>query len=292
MNPNYDDIAYFLEVAQTHNLSRAAERLGITQPSVSAAMKRLEAALDTTLLIRGKTGVQLTKSGVEMARKGRLLLLQWDQLRHEIKKRETTISGQYVIGCHPSVGLYTLSNFLPDLIQRHPELEIRLVHDLSRKVVEQVIRFEIDFGLVINPVRHPELVIRPLCTDEVLFWTAYPPSSTQVLDPDNGVLVCDPDLLQAQSLLAELEKRQLGFRRVVSSGNLEVIADLTASGVGVGILPRRVATRRGMPELRPLGDGLPVFRDTLCLVHRADAQKTKSAGTLIEAIRRSVIQTG
>lgn len=285
MTPAYADILYFLEVAQTRNISRAAERLGIAQPSLSAAMKRLEEALDATLLLRSRTGVQLTKAGVELARKGRLLLLQWDQLRADVKKQEAAISGQYVLGCHPSVALYTLSRFVPDLVQQHPDLELRLVHDLSRRVVELVISFEADFGLVINPVRHPDLVITPLCTDEVLFWTASPPSPTQVLDAEAGVLVCDPELQQAQQLLGSLKRQQLGFRRVVPCSNLEVAADLTAAGVGVGILPRRVATRPGMPALQPLADKLPVFRDTLCLVYRADAQRTLGAEAIIRAIR-------
>ncbi|MEB3188062.1 MAG: LysR family transcriptional regulator [bacterium] len=293
MTPNYLDILYFLEVAATGNLSRAAERLGIAQPSLSAAMKRLEEAVDATLLLRSRTGVQLTKAGMEFAHRGRLVLLQWDQLRTEIKKRETSISGQYILGCHPSVALYTLSGFLPALMQDHPDLELKLVHDLSRKIVEQVIRFEIDFGLVINPVRHPDLVILTLCTDEVLFWTASPPSSTQVIDPGKGVLLCDPDMLQTQWLLQELKKRHHAFRRIVASGNLEVVTELTAAGAGVGLLPARVATRPGRPTLIPLsGQDLPVFRDTLCLVYRADAQKTKSAETIVRAIRQSLANPG
>ncbi|MEB3188463.1 MAG: hypothetical protein VKP72_13610 [bacterium] len=73
----------------------------------------------------------------------------------------------------------------------------------------------------------------------------------------------DPDLLQEQSLLGDLEKGQIGFRR-------------------------RVAKRRRMPGLQPLGAGEPGYRDSLCLVYRADAQKTTGAETLLEAIRRSV----
>jgi DNA-binding transcriptional LysR family regulator len=275
-------------VAHVGNLSRAAERLGIAQPSLSAAMKRLEEALDTTLLLRGRTGVQLTKAGEELRRKGRLLLLQWEQLRGEVKKRETAVSGQYVIGCHPSVALYTLPLFLPGLVAQHPELEVKLVHDLSRRVVEHVVSFEVDFGLAINPVRHPDLVITRLCTDEVTFWTASPPSPTQVMDPERGVLVCDPELMQTQRLLKGLARHATGFRRVVTSGSLEVVAELTAAGVGVGLLPRRVATRPGGPRLVPLDQRLPAHPDTLCLVYRADMQRTPGAATLIQAIKQAV----
>ena len=288
MMPSFADITYFLEVAQTKNISRAAERLGITQPSLSTAIKRLEDSLGTTLLIRGRAGVQLTKSGAELSAKGRHLLLNWEQLRADINKKESSVGGQYIIGCHPSVAMYSLSHFLPELVQSYPDLEIRLEHDLSRKITEKVISFEIDFGIVVNPVRHPDLVIKELCTDDVLFWTAKKPSSTQNLDPKTSVLVCDLNLVQVQKLLADLNRTKRGFKRVIQSTNLEVITDLTASGVGVGILPKRVATKSAHQNVRPLSDPMPIFKDRICLVYRADAQKTKGSEKIIAAIKKGV----
>ena len=57
------DLTYFIEVAHTKNLSRAAERLGITQPSLTLAIQRIEHSLGTDVLIRSKKGVVLTKAG-------------------------------------------------------------------------------------------------------------------------------------------------------------------------------------------------------------------------------------
>lgn len=284
----FTDITYFIEVAQTQNISRAAERLGITQPSLSSAMKRLEDSLGVTLFIRGRTGVQLTKAGKELLGRGRLLILNWEQLRADVNKKETGMSGQYVIGCHPSVALYSLSHFLPKLMQQYSELEIKLTHDLSRKITEGVISFEIDFGIVVNPVRHPDLVIHELCTDDVLFWTASKPSSTQSLNSKTGVLICDLNLMQVQKLVDDLQKNGHGFKRTIQSSSLEVITDLTASGAGVGILPGRVATRIPSQKLRPLEGSLPVFKDKICLIYRADAQKTYGSRMIIDAIKTSV----
>lgn len=288
MEPTYTDITYFIEVAQTNNISRAAERLGITQPSLSSAMKRLEDALGATLFIRSRTGVQLTKAGKELQAKGRLLLLNWEQLKSSINKKVTEVSGQYIIGCHPSVALYSLPYFLPSLLQNYQELEVKLVHDLSRKITEKVISFEIDFGIVVNPIRHPDLIIHELCKDDVLFWTAIKPSSTQTLDSLKGVLICDFNLIQVQKLLSDLQKRKHYFKRIIQSSNLEVIASLTASGVGVGILPSRVAARIDAQTIKPLNDNLPVFKDKICLVYRSDAQKTKGSQLIINAIKKSV----
>ena len=287
MTPNFSDITYFIEVAQCKNISRASERLGITQPSVSAAVKRLEDSLGTILLIRSRSGVQLTKAGSELASKGRVLLQSWEQLSSEIKKRENEVSGRYIIGCHPSVALYSLPHFLPQLMQQHANLEIELTHDLSRKITEQVIRYEVDFGVVVNPIEHPDLVIKPLCSDEVSFWVTKKSSSTQCLDPNKGILICDLNLNQVKKLLADLKRRKMGVQRIVHSSNLEVICDLTASGLGVGILPQRVATRIPSHQLKRLTPDLPVFKDKICLVYRADAQKTHGGKVIAEAIKNS-----
>ncbi len=198
MLPSFTDIYYFLEVARSTSISRAAEKLGITQPSLSAAMQRLEDKLGTLLFVRGRSGVQLTRAGRDLLDGGAELVTRWQQLKASISKREQEPGGQYVLGCHPSVAMYTLANFLPRLLQTYPSLEVKLMHDLSRKITEGVISFSIDLGIVVNPVQHPDLVIRELCHDVVSFWCARKPSTVQTLDADDSVLICDPELAQGK----------------------------------------------------------------------------------------------
>lgn len=288
--PTYSDIIYFIEVANRQNITRAAERLGITQPSLSLSIKRLEDAFGTTLLVRGRTGVKLTKAGTELLRKGRLFLLNWEQLKSDISKKEKGICGNYIIGCHPSVAFFTLSSFLPEIMQTYPELEVTLIHDLSRHITERVISFEIDFGIVANPIKHPDLVIKDLFTDEVSFWTSSTPSSTQEFNSKTAVLVCDLNLIQVQKLLDNLKKRNQVFKRIVHSSDLEVIADLTASGLGIGILPNRVATKIASYNLKILDKTLPIYKDKICLIYRADIQTTQSSAMIIEIIKKRLLR--
>lgn len=288
MVPNFSDIQYFIEVSHTKNISRAAERLGITQPSLSSAIKRLENSIGTNLFVRNRTGVELTKAGKDFLTRSRQLLFSWEQLKTEVNKKSNEVSGQYTIGCHPSVGLYCLSLFLPDLVQNHPDLEIRLVHDLSRKITEGIISFEIDFGIVVNPVKHPDLVIHELCTDEVLFWTCKNPSHTQNLNSKSSVLICDLNLIQTQKIINDLQKKDFEFKRIIQTSDLEIISDLTSAGVGIGIIPRRVASIINPARLKPLDDRFPSFSDTICLVYRSDFQKNKSSKIIIQSIRSSI----
>ncbi len=286
--PSPHDLVYFIEVSQTLNVSRAAERLGISQPTLSLAVQRLEANFGAPLLIRTKSGVHLTHSGQKLVAQARLLLLEWERIREDALRDENEIRGRYIIGCHPSVALYSLPSFVSDLLAQNAELELKLVHDLSRKITEDVISFKVDFGIVVNPWQHPDLVIRAMAKDEVTLWVG--PKRTPLQDPYSGeaVLICDDDLLQTQAILKQLAKKGMGFKRVLNTSSLEVITALVASGAGVGILPTRVATRIKAQKLEPFGEESPRFLDKIYLVFRADVQKSKASRRLAKIIEATM----
>ncbi len=281
--PSASELLYFIEVSNTLNVSRAAERLGISQPTLSLAIQRLEASLGTALLIRSKSGVKLTHAGQKFLGRARQLVHEWERLRDDTLKEEDEIRGRYVIGAHPSVALYSFPELIPALLGEHPNLELKLTHDLSRKITEDVISFKTDFGIVVNPWKHPDLVIKTLGKDEVSLWTSKKPSKLQDLTGGHAVLICDPDLVQSQSILRQLSKHGLEFSRVLTSSNLEVVASLVAAGAGIGILPALVATRLDTYGIKPLDKG-PKFADSHCLVYRADAQTSKASRLLSRRI--------
>lgn len=283
MIPSPAELNYFVEIANTLNISRAAERLGISQPSLSLAVKRLEDAVGVDLLIRSKSGVALTRAGQKFVAQARQLLDEWDRLSSEAIRGESQLTGRYVIGCHPSVGMYSLPHFLPGLLREYPEVELKLLHGLSRQVTDDVIGFKCDFGIVVNPVEHPDLVIKVLAKDEVGLWSGPGGRALKDAEAGNGVLICDPDLLQSQSIIKQMAKKGLGFKRTVYSSSLEVVTTLTACDAGIGILPGRVATKDKHQGLVPLAQA-PKFQDKICLIYRADAQKSAASKILINAI--------
>jgi len=274
MLPSPSEITYFVEVANSKNLSRAAERLGVRQPTLSLAIKKLEHTLGVDLLIRTKTGVKLTKFGHEFLIGAKNILEDWERLKGQATAQHEEIGGRFTIGVHPSVALYTLKFFLPKLLNKYPHLEVHLNHGLSREMTEEVISFRLDLGIVVNPVSHPDLVITNLCKDEVTFWTASKNSN-------QDILIYDPNLLQSQDLLKKLKFK---FSRTIHSSNLEVIRYLTISGAGVGILPARVA-KTGGGKIELFKKNAPKFLDQISLVYRADAIKGITPRVLIEAIK-------
>ncbi|PIK13730.1 LysR family transcriptional regulator [Halobacteriovorax sp. JY17] len=277
MLPSSNDIQYFLEVSKTLNLSRSAERLGVTQPTLTLAIKRLESSLGVTLLIRSKNGVSLTRHGESFQRESKKFLEEWYELKSKVIKEKDDIRGIYSIGVHPSVALYTLGSFIPDLYTTYPHLEVNLTHSSSRIITEQVISHQLDMGIVVNPVSHPDLVIIKLISDEVTLWEIEG-------NKNRDVLLCDPDLTQTSTLMQKIKKQKFSFKRIIHSGNLEVLTNLVESGAGIGILPGKVVTAsRG--DLKTIKDA-PIFKDNICLVYRCDRVKTKASELLISEIKK------
>lgn len=273
---SWDDVRYFVEVAQVGTITRAAERLGIRQPSLSAAMQRLEKRLGCELLIRSKSGVELTREGKLLAARGRTFLSEWEQLESHVTRQSDEPAGRITIGAHISVASHWLPKTLPSMLAKWPKLEVSVVHDLSRRVNDLIVSHQLDFGIVVNPLRHPDLVISELATDVFSVWGKTRGFAATVL--------YDPDLQQAQTILRQLEQRGVHFQRSLTSSSFEVLVRLAAEGAGTAILPAHLAEQTRYRLRQPMKDP-PRVRDSICLVYRADAQRTPAARALVQALR-------
>jgi DNA-binding transcriptional LysR family regulator len=284
MLPSAAELEYFQEVSHSLNLSRAAERLGISQPSLSLAIRRLEQTMGATLLIRHKHGVSLTQAGKQLLLHVRQLLQFWESTKSKALASQEEIQGRFIVGCNSVIAIYRVASFLPDLLEKHPRLEINLQHDLSQKITEQVINLSIDIGIVINPVKHPDLIIRKLGYDETGFWIGS--GNRKIQDPysENAVVVCNPNSIQAQALLLQCKKVGIHFKRVVTTESMEVVANLTANGCGIGIIPARVAKSLHPRKLKPIPK-LPNYSDELCLIYRNENRSIKAIQAIVTAIK-------
>jgi DNA-binding transcriptional LysR family regulator len=271
--PDQRDLVYFEKIARVQSLSRAAERLGVGQPGLSLVVKRLEEVIGVPLFIRQNRGLLLTRAGQRLLSRCGRLQEEWSLLLSATKNEELALKGKFRLGCHTTVAHYCLNPFVKDFYTQYPEIDFELRHGLSRQVCESVISANVDFAFVINPVRHPDLIIKSLAKDEVGFWGV-----DQHL-PD--VLIFDPELQQSQALI---KKSGHKFKRYVRSSSLEVVASLAESGAGVAILPERVAKSLAPSTMKIRTK--ETFQDEITFVYRFDLPKTAAATAVLEAVKR------
>lgn len=267
-----DDIRYFLTASETLNMTRASEIIGRSQPALSYSIKRLENKLGGELFIRHKNGIQLTKLGEEFQKRSFRLIYEWEQLQNIATPDSGLVQGLYTLALHPSVGLYTLEFFIPKLQLDFPRLNFHFIHGISREMTEKVINWEADFGIIVNPIEHPDLIIKKLYTDEVTLFHAANPQDK---------LIYDKKLAQSEYILKNIQKH-LNIRSSFTTSNLEIAARLTAIGLGYGILPSTVASQ--YPQLKKLKEA-PVYKDEICLVYRPEKHQNPVSQRIIESIK-------
>ncbi len=270
-------------------MSAAARALHVSQPTLTVAVRNLEESLQTTLFLRDSRGVSLTESGRVLLERTEDIFALVERTEQSIRGLENEAVGQFTLGCYESLGAYFLPRFMVEFWELAPRVELSLWNGSSPKVREAVIDRTIHFGLVVNPLPHPDLVMTELFQDamEVLITSAEP--ETQSLEEAHarikkGPLIMAGRVPQCQDLLNRFAAGGYAPDRVLSCGDLELVKSLALEGVGVALLPRRVAAYGHPGSLRRLHVGLPAFPDTISLLYRGDLHRTKAALALKDAL--------
>ncbi len=227
----------------------------------------------------------MTQAGKQLLLHARQLLQDWENTRSKVLASHQEVQGCFTIGCHSTMAIHTVSEFLPTLLEENPKLEIQLQHDLSRKIMEQVIGLSIDIGIVANPLKHPDLIIVKLCDDEVTFWVGPGERKIQNLHSKEAIILCDPDLTQTQSLMKMTNKINMGYSRIIKMNSLEVVASLTEKGCGIGLLPARVVQLMSPKKLKRIPNA-PVYHDKLCLIYRNENRDIYAIQAIIDAVKK------
>jgi len=148
-------LRYFVAVAETGNLSRAAEKLFVAQPPLSLQIRQLEEEIGAALFTRHPKGMRLTRAGEALLPEARDLLERAARLKQAGGRAPD--AGSLALGYVPSA----VSTVIPELVralrQAHPGIEIRLHEMISDEQREALIHGRIDAGLARSQLRHPRL---------------------------------------------------------------------------------------------------------------------------------------
>lgn len=283
MLPSPVELTYFSEVADSLNLSRTSKRLGVTQPSLSLAIKRLEHTLGLQLFIRHKQGVSLTPAGEKLLSQVKPLLQYWENTKINVRDTHQHIQGRVTIGCRSATALL-MGGFLKNLLHTHPNLEVSFKFQNAQKIAEGVIHSTIDIGLISNPPQHPDLIIHKINDVEMSFWVGAGNSPLQAIDSGQAVIICESNAPMAQTLLRKIGKDNRRIARTINVNSLEVVAHFTMEGCGIGILPSCFEHPSYHGKLTRLTD-LPSATSDICLIYRHENKNVAAIKAITNAIR-------
>jgi len=159
-------LRYFLAVAEAGSFSRAADRLGISQPSVSQQMRDLEAALRVALFQRRGKRILLTSSGVIFQEHAHALLRQLENFLEELGHEPGEMRGSLHLGVIPALNVPLVPRLLQLFAANHPGISL-VVEEISSTEIETAIEEgRMDVGLGFLTRHSPNLRYERLCTDE------------------------------------------------------------------------------------------------------------------------------
>ena len=144
-------LQYFLAIAREETISKAAESLHITQPTLSRQMKGLEEQLGKQLFIRGNRKINLTEEGILLRQRAEEIISLVEKTESEIMHSDTTISGDIYIGSGETEGMRILAKVIDTCHKEYPKIKFHLYSGNSQDVVEKIENDLIDFGVLIEP---------------------------------------------------------------------------------------------------------------------------------------------
>jgi len=239
----------FAAVAEAGHLTRAAERLHISQPALSAQIKALEDELGVALFERTSSGMILTAGGQRLLGEAEKVLAAAQGLRNEARALKGEVAGKAAVGTVLEPDLSRVGELLSVMVERYPLLQLELHHEISGAALEKVRSGELDASFFYGDLAHPSVAgvaLRPL-----VYRVAAPAAWRERIAgagwPDIAALpwVLTPPISSHHRLAAALfRKHGVEPTKVVEADQEPVISSLVASGVGLSLMREDVALER------------------------------------------------
>jgi len=292
-------LQYAVAVADTRSFRRAAERCGVSQPSLSAQLAQLEGALGVRLFERDRRRVLPTPAGEGLIERARRVLVDADDLIDAARRSGDPLAGTLAIGVIPTVSPYLLPAAASAIRRAHPRLTVRWLEDKTEPLARELhagrldaalLALEADLGgplqrevigrdrfVLATPRTHPlAKPTRPARLGDL--------RGTPLLLLDDGHCLRD----QALAVCGGARAEELAFRAT----SLPTLAQMVSAGAGITLLPRMAIEtegRRADLAVRPLADER-AFR-TLAVVWRPSSPLGPALRKLAATIRGSYEKT-
>lgn len=295
---NLRDLRYLVALADERHFGRAAERCYVSQPTLSAQIRKLEEYLGVTLVERQPKRVTLTEAGEKVVARARRLLLEADAIVEVAKTDRDPLAGPLRLALIPTVGPYLLPEIARPLKRALPRLKLMLYEYQTAPLLEKLRDGELDLGILALPVAADGLATAELYEES--FTLAVPANHPLAarervrvadLEGETLLLLEDGHCLRDQALevCSRIEVGEDGDYRATS---LETLRQMVAAGHGLTLLPELAAeapvgTARGL-KVKPFARPAP--SRTIGAVWRKSTTRGKAIEAVVATIRVAMKQ--
>ncbi|WP_037732316.1 LysR family transcriptional regulator [Streptomyces megasporus] len=296
-------LRYLVTVVEEAGFTRAAERLHVAQPGVSAQVRQLEKELGQPLLDRSGRTVRLTEAGKAALPYARAALAAADGMRHVVEEYTGLLRGHVTLGLFSAAATHDLDvvSVLADFHDEHPGVEITLTEDVSDRMITALHHGELDVAVIGLTGEEPPGVSLQVVIDEPLV-VAVPPDDPLASPADRASVTLDA--LRDRTLISL--PRGTGLRGVLDGAFARigarphvgfeaaaphVLARIAERGLGVAVLPASSAAEHA-DRLRVLEIVRPRLRGRIALAWRADGPASPAARAFLARLRTALPAPG
>jgi LysR family hydrogen peroxide-inducible transcriptional activator len=240
---NLKDLKYLVALADTGHFGKAAERTFVSQPTLSAQLKKLEGYLGVKLVERQPKNVQLTEVGKQVVIRARRMLDEGDEIIALARNNTDPFAGKLKVALIPTIGPYLLPRVMPRIRKALPNLSLMLYEHQTESLLKRLREGEIDLGLMALPVSQDGVESRVLYEEN--FTVALPNNhplaakatiKVQDLKGHTLLLLEDGHCLRDQALevCSRVDVREAEDFRATS---LETLRQMVVAGLGITLLP-------------------------------------------------------
>jgi DNA-binding transcriptional LysR family regulator len=272
----------FLAVAETRHFTRAADELGVTQPSLSKQIQALEHDLGTALFHRRRGNVELTDAGHVLVPHARQITAAHDAARADIDDVLAVRAGHLRLGAIPSLCSWLVAPLLARYRDTHPGVTVTLTEDGSEALAGPLAAGDLDLAFTVAGTEATGLAVQPLLAEALVVASAaaLPPLTRQghigLPQLREQAFVLPATGYDLRSLtIATCETAGFTPRVAVDGGTTDAVVSLVEAGLGVALLPAMMAAASHRLRATPLAP--PGAARTIALARRTETPPTKAA---------------
>ncbi len=239
----------FVAVAELGHLTRAADKLHVSQPALSAQIKALEEELDLELFERSSTGMTLTAAGKRLVTEAQNLLAAAQALRNEARTIKGEVAGVARVGTLSDPQLIRVGELMSAAVERFPLIEIQLHHEVTGAAFEKIRAGELDASFYYGGLTHPSVagvalreltyrIVAPAAWKERLEHAAWKEIAAEPW------IMTPPISTHNQLATTLFRQHEIAPGKVVEADDERVVSSLVVSGLGMALMREDLALKK------------------------------------------------
>ena len=246
-----NSINYFVTIAQEKSISKAADKLFVSQPALSQYMKKIESELNTPLFVHGNRNFELTQAGEIFFQEGQVILQLYEQMMRRITSLANSNQEIVHFGISPFYSKYYLPKIIPHVLERYPWLQFNIIEEHSVYLEEKLAAGELDFCALPLYPKNPLLDYEVIHQEEIFLAVPRNHPVNALITPSSGISYIDLRLVRNEPFVSLKSIQKFS----------EMSHQLCAGGGFCARGPGKSAHHRKQSQLLPdLRQGLPPLR--------------------------------